>query len=62
MSQLLRGWLMYAIRCTKYELNSNVVNLDKGDRKGRPYKCLGIKHIRRGDLHGRPYLGGVINN
>ena len=40
---------------------SNVVNLSKGDRKGRPYKCLATRHIRRGDLYGRPYLGGVIN-
>ena len=28
----------------------------KGDRKSRPYKCLNASHIRRGDLHGRPYV------
>jgi hypothetical protein len=27
----------------------------KGDRKGRPYKRMDSKHIRRGDFYGRPF-------
>jgi hypothetical protein len=40
------------------ECQYNVAKLRKGNREGCPYKCLNVRHIRRGDLHGRPYTEG----
>jgi hypothetical protein len=34
----------------------------KGVRVGRPYECLNVRHIRKGDREGRPSTPSVFFN